>query len=241
MGYHIIVLNKNDELVSSYVESEMEIAKIEGLSEKTLIFEGDENQTPRKLSEVNECKDAIDKYRAGVNAEMLFKEMANDHGLVLETLSQDIENFQIYKAAHKDEIGKSVNIKRGDFLVRNAKNIEIEVKCFRLYGTQPSQYYYLEYKQAIGHRHMDEFTGCSTLVAFYQREGDQPVANSLKMISIRKIFEENNKSVSYNQKYRTLHIPISIMSSGFELIDEVRESIKNPEFIDTKNRTEPGA
>ncbi|QNS41667.1 hypothetical protein H0S70_01350 [Chryseobacterium manosquense] len=62
-------------------------------------------------------------------AQKIFKEQAKNEDLIVEDLSQDAESFKQFLLNKQ----KYIPIKRGDFLIRNFGNLEIEVKCLNFY------------------------------------------------------------------------------------------------------------
>ena len=65
----------------------------------------------------------------------IFAKLARDRQLVLEELSHGPENVRSYVRAKKG------TAKRGDFLVRNRGNAEVEVKCRSFYGRGNRKYF----------------------------------------------------------------------------------------------------
>jgi hypothetical protein len=162
---------------------------------------------------------AKDWFRAGLKAQRLLKQQAIDHGLMIEDLSQDVESFKGYTT------NANVPIKRGDFLIRNARNIEIETKCFTFYRNGNEDCFYIEYADVKKHHNMEKFTGCPVILAVYKRRGDTPEEDSLCMIGIQTIVDENNKRVKYDQDKKCFIVPVSLTKPNFTLIDQVRAEI----------------
>ncbi len=61
------------------------------------------------------------QFLAGERAEQHFEKLFEMKGYILEKIPQDKNNFDKYKNNSEN------HIKRGDFLVRNLKNLEVEV------------------------------------------------------------------------------------------------------------------
>jgi CRISPR/Cas system-associated endonuclease/helicase Cas3 len=131
MGFHIVNI-ENDKLKHDYVETYEELSYVEFITNDSIIYQGEEHWKPFKVSDSDQYKRfAKGWFRAGIQAQELFKEQATNHGYILEMLNQDQKSFKSYTSNVN-----SVSIKRGDFLVRNFGNIEVDVKCrgFRIFN-----------------------------------------------------------------------------------------------------------
>ncbi len=108
-------------LIHSYVESEVELVKLD-IKNDTIIYQGESHWVPEKVGSSKKYKLLAEGwYRAGIKAQELFKVQAKKENLILEELFQDQKSFKSYT-----NTAKSVSIKRGDFLIRNIRNLEIE-------------------------------------------------------------------------------------------------------------------
>ena len=58
---------------------------------------------------------------------------------MVEVIDQDPKSFTQYYDVSDDFL----KIKRGDFLIRNVGNLEIEVKCKTIYWDKRKPYFYL--------------------------------------------------------------------------------------------------
>jgi hypothetical protein len=224
MGYHIIIKAEKGDLVSHYAEKYEDLAEFSDIQSDSIIYEGEPNWKPIIVGEDKKYKNLADpKFRAGMKAEKLFREQAIKHGLMLEKLSQDYDSFKAYKS------GADVPIKRGDYLVRNAGNMEIEIKCFTFYKIDNKECFYIDYHTFKKHQNMESFTKCPVVFVIYHRDGDSPVKDSLCMIALDIICQENNKAISWDDKLKCFIVPISLTTKGFELIDKERAKIQEPE------------
>ncbi len=213
MGYHVIIKSikesKNPSLVYKYIEDLKELVYIDGLQEDSIIYEGEKEWKPYTIKEHEKYKNYLDpRLRAGIKAESLFKEIAKESSIVLEKINQDEASFKDYSDVIED------SIKRGDYIARNAKNVEVEVKCLTKYNDN----FYLPYHDIKKHENLQKHTKTPILFAVFQREDDKVVQDSLHMIEVKKILEENNKSVTYDETAKCLLVPVNIMTSGLELL-----------------------
>lgn len=221
MGYHVII-KSDDELVSYYVEKYEELAFIPNISKNSIVYKGESHWTPSMIKDNDEYSNLTTKeFRAGLKAEVLFKKQAEKNNFIVEKLSQDPESFQGYtQNADKP-------IKRGDYLIRNVKNLEVEVKCFKFYKDKYGEYIKFPSFQYTKHKNMQELSGAPVVIAVYQRSDDSPVDNSLRMISINMIQKKNNKEIKYvdkkysNEKYSYYKIPLVEMNEGFSYFANV--------------------
>lgn len=224
MGYHIIISNNTNRIDSHYIENIEELAIVDNLTQNTIIYEGEKHWTPVAIGADDKYSNYLkDWFCAGIRAQNLFKELAQNNQLIVEDISQDQESFKQYTDS------APTSIKRGDFLIRNARNIEIEVKCRTLYtacDATKSCYYKISFSETKKLDAMQKITGIPIIVAFFTRSGRQPLAETLKMISISKIMKEAKlKKVWYEEKNKDYCVPLSLMEDGFTLIDRARESI----------------
>ncbi len=125
MGFHIININQDNKLETFYAENIEELSKISSITPDSIIYQGEKHWTAVKMGDSPKYADFTkDWYRAGIIAQYIFREQAKQNRLILEELKQDQDSFKSY--THNSEFKK---IKRGDFLIRNVRNLEIDVKC----------------------------------------------------------------------------------------------------------------
>ncbi len=225
MGYHIILKVTDEGLDSRYVEKLDDLRFFPELTEETIIYQGESHWTPMHLKDNETCaRYAEANYRVGMKAQILFEEQSTRHGLIVEALSQTQESFRCY-ASNSD-----VPIKRGDYLIRNAGNLEVDVKCRSLKNADSMPFFFLACADVEKHANMESFTRCPVIIAFFEREGEQPVADSLRMITIGKILEERGKAIKAvsGEHGKVFMIPISLLHDGFTLIDVHRRKLRMP-------------
>jgi hypothetical protein len=154
-------------------------------------------------------------FAAGKKAEQLFEQMAYENGWTVEKIPQDRSSFDKY-AKHSAR-----GIKRGDYIVRNLRNTEVEVKCFsRSRWRTPG--YLLKYSHVKRHEGMQELTDTPVVFAIFERRGRNPVRESLHMIPLSALTGRRSREITYVQKNKSLHIPLASMYPGFELLRSFR-------------------
>lgn len=216
MGYHLIIRHDDGTISTKYSESFNDLTEYSEISSDSIIYQGEKHWSPVTVGEDEHYRNlAHDWFRAGIKAQKLFKTQAIAHGLMIEELSQDVDSFKAYTSS------SDVLIKRGDFLLRNVNNIEIETKCLTYYNNA----FYIKYTGVKRHMNMQTFSGSPVVLAIYERDKDNPKPESLRMITIDSIINENNKSVEYNDNNKCLLVPISLTKPQFTLIDDVRMNI----------------
>lgn len=180
MGYHIVNL-KDNEIVHNYVDSKVEIAYLDNITEDTIIYQGEKHWTPIRVGNELDYKNySKDWYRAGIKAQELFKKQAKDEKLVLEELFQDESSFQQYLIKEK-----YFAIKRGDFLVRNFGNIEIDIKCRGFYENKRKELVFnFKCEDVERHLNMQTLTNTPILIAVYQRNGNDVINETPYFFSI---------------------------------------------------------
>lgn len=218
MGYHLIIQHQDGTITPKFSETFDGLVEYSDISADSIIYQGEQHWSPVVVGQDERYKNLSEKwFRAGIKAQKLFKSQAIGHGLMIEELSQDIDSFKAYTSS------ADVLIKRGDFLLRNVRNIEIETKCFTFYS---DSCFYIEYTDVKRHENMQNYSGSPVVLAIYQRDGDSPVPDSLRMINIQTILDENNKSVKYDAIKKCFIVPLDLARQGFSLIDEVRQAIE---------------
>jgi hypothetical protein len=167
---------------------------------------------------------------AGDEAELEFAHLAEKNGYVVEKIPQDRKGYAKYVSAMGLPVGEYRSIKRGDYLVRNLGNLEVEVKCRtpRIY-LRGRSYYPLKYKEIKGLQNMCKLTNVAVCIAIFEREGRGVKENSLKMITLDDILTKRTGSV-YEEKYKSMMIPVSAMRDGFYVFQEFRNLGMNYRF-----------
>ncbi|WP_062055741.1 hypothetical protein [Aquimarina longa] len=122
MGYHVINIT-NGVLQHDYVE----LSYIDFITKDSIIYQGESHWKPFKVSESKQYKQFSEGwYRAGIQAQEVFKEQAMSNGLILEELNQDQKSFKLYtKNAKKpaNVIQKMKNLKE-----QKLKNLDQQVE-----------------------------------------------------------------------------------------------------------------
>lgn len=156
------------------------------------------------------------RFTAGHRAERAFERLAAERGWVLEPIPQDRATFRKYAGA------SAVGVKRGDYLVRNLGNVEVDVKCFTVYDYgEPG--YLIEYAHVKRHEAMEQMTGSPVVFAVFERSGRSPVEGSLRMIPLSELVgRERAPDVEYIRARKCLHVPVWTMYPGFDLFDHIR-------------------
>ncbi|GEN69857.1 hypothetical protein [Chryseobacterium rhizosphaerae] len=219
MGYYLI--NNEDKTsnpFSAYVEKlEDLIYHIEGEVNDALIVAGSLDSAPFYLRDSDEYKNLChEKFRNGLLAQAIFKEEARKQKFIVELVPQDSESFSDYN------IIDSFTVKRADYVIKNCKDIEVEVKCLSFYTSKNRSYFYIRYHELMKLERMNSIIGKKTVLAIFdQTEVKFPEA-SLKMIELSTIFRENKKSVIYDKDTKCFKIPLELTSSGLDILENYR-------------------
>lgn len=152
-------------------------------------------------------------FLAGERAERYFEALCEGGGYILERISQDRRSFARYAANARNRV------KRGDYIVRNLGNAEVEVKCYsrRRYGSAPC--YRIEYRQLKRHEEMERLTGAPVIFAIFERSGRNVVENSLRMIPLKELTYRRHRGVFYDGKRKSLCVPLGVMYPAFEYFE----------------------
>jgi len=217
MGFHIINI-KGEKIEHQFIENQNELMYREDIKSDTIIYQGEEHWTPIRVgdSEIykNYCKDY---FRAGLKAQELFKTQAKANGFMLEELYQDKESFQQYLVTQE-----FINIKRGDFLIRNFGNIEIDVKCRSFYGKKGKETFNFRCEDVEKHLNMQKLTNTPVVLAIYRRKGSNVIGDAPYFISINTINEHKESfNVHHEEKDNTgncYQIPITLTINSFDFI-----------------------
>ncbi len=228
MGFHVLNID-NGELIYDYVECFEELSYIDFITDDTIIYQGEEHWKPFKVSENEKYKHfAKGWFRAGIQAQAIFREQATQAGFILDELNQDQKSFKSYT-----KNAENISIKRGDFLIRNYGNIEIDVKCRGFREKNGKLCFDFKCDDAIKHQNMQKFTNTPVLIAVYENRNDTPVEETVYLISIDDIL--TNKNITIHERYNIgecFQIPLDETSQGFDLID-----ITHNKNLKRKNKT----
>ncbi len=233
MGFHIIVQPTNtDDMQYHYVEKINDLANF-NLEKHSIIYEGEKKWKPTMLKHSNRFVNfSHDWHRVGIKAQELFRKQSIENNFMIEELSQDQESFKGYTNVTKDFL----NIKRGDFLIRNYGNLEIEVKCRNIKWDRKKKYYffYFNAEHLEKHLNMMKLTKTPILIAIYKRKKDEPLENSLRMIEVsymkkliieKSLIKEPQKN-SKGEKYFVYRIPLKHTMEGFKLVEYLKTKKK---------------
>lgn len=216
MGYHIVNLT-NGNIENDYVENINDIAYLNNIKDDTIIYKGEKHWTPIKFGNDSKYKNFTkDWFRAGLKAQELFKKQAKAEKLMLEELFQDENSFQQYLI--KEEY---FAIKRGDFLVRNYGNIEIDIKCRSFYKDKQGEIVFnFKCDDLERHLNMQSLTKCPILIAVYERKGNEVIEINPYFFSIELLdFSELQKVYIKSEKTGyCFQIPIKKTSTDFNFI-----------------------
>ncbi|WP_291400606.1 hypothetical protein [Daejeonella sp.] len=216
MGYHIINIF-GSEIEHQYVKNELDIAYLDNISENTIIYQGNEEWKPIRLGNDPNFKNyAEDWFRAGLKAQELFKKHAKDHKLILEELNQDIKSFEQYNLENKKD-----KLKRGDFLIRNYGNLEIDIKCRSFYqNTNDDLVFNFKYADYKKHLNMQKETQTPILIAVYKRDGDKVIDDTPYFFSLENL-DKNKLNVVDIKAFNTgkcFQIPLKKTVQNFDFI-----------------------
>ncbi len=216
MGFHVINI-EDGELKHGYVEVIEELAYVEFINDDSVIYQGEEHWRPFKVSEsIKYQKFAQGWYRAGIKAQELFKKQARDDGFILEELNQDQRSFKLYTAN-----SENMPIKRGDFIVRNYGNIEIDVKCRSFRKEKGEVYFDFLEEDAYKHQNMQSFTKTPVLIAVYENRDNCPVKDNIYFFKIDDILNNNDLRIVSRDFGDCYRIPVSFTNKSFDFIRQV--------------------
>lgn len=225
MGFHIILepgLVKDSYV---YVECEFELANYP-INNNSIIYQGERNWKPELVRESSKYSSySFPWHRAGIKAQIIFKDQALKAGYILEELNQDQDTFKAYTGIDN----KYLKIKRGDYLIRNAANIEVDVKCRSIFDKRGRFFFEFNVEHLERHIAMKSFTHTPIIVAVYSRvskECDNVNENSLRMFEIDYLQEyaQKNRLKLWSRKnkrgevYKVYQFPFEMGMPSFDLI-----------------------
>lgn len=216
MGFHIVNI-ENGVLKKDYVESYEELAYVEFITKDSIIYQGEEHWKPFKVSESKKYEHfSKGWFRAGIQAQELFKRQAIANGLILEELNQDQNSFKLYTLNAEKK-----SIKRGDFLIRNYANIEVDVKCRGIRNFKGKRHFDFKCEDAIKHMNMMSFTNAPVLIAVYENVNNKPIEDNIYFFSITSLLEAGNEIQTHYRKGigKCYKIPLDFTHNGFDFID----------------------
>lgn len=217
MGYFLI--SKGTEKPFEVYVNRMEelIYQIEGDLEDVVVVHGSRDNEPYFLKNSKEFKNfCSQKYRIGINAQDFFVKMAKENKFIVEAIPQDQDSYKDYCVLD------SISVKRADYNIRNCSGLEVDVKCLTFYKVNKEECFYIKYKEVMGFERMRSLCNNNTVLAIFKQKNKMVEDDSLIMIELSKILEENNRSVSYDNEKKCLIVPVSLATPGFELLEEHR-------------------
>jgi hypothetical protein len=164
------------------------------------------------------------QFIAGERAERHFEALCAAQGYILERISQDRKSFGTYA------LNTQKRVKRGDYIVRNLKNAEVEVKCYTGRKYRSAKCFVIEYSQIKRHEEMERLIGEPVIFAIFERNGRDVVQNSLRMIPLRELTppSRRHRAVFYDKAIKCLCIPLDVMYPAFEYFEKYKSCITRP-------------
>ena len=237
MGYHIINITENG-IKSEYIKDIKELMYLDTITEDSIIYQGEPHWTPLQVKNTELKNYCIDKYRAGLKAQEYFKTQAKEQGLILEELIQNKESFQQYLISDK-----YIAIKRGDFLVRNYGNLEIDVKCRTFqYLSDVELSFHFSCDDLEKHLNMQKYTQTPIIIAVYQRNGNNFIPEIPYFICIDKIknLSSTLEKVSVKDIGNCYEIPLRLTIQSFDYITDFdRYDMRKSYSIDKMKESYP--
>lgn len=241
MGYHIINITEKG-FFHHFFEDEAELLSSEiTITENSIIYQGDPTNIPIKLKESKFKNYSQSWFIAGLRAQELFKNQGKKNGLILEQISQDQKSFEQYIISKTPFEA----IKRGDFLVRNYSNIEIEVKCKTFYIKNNQDVFYFNCNEFEKHFNMQKIINSPVIIAIYKRENNILKEDNPYFISINEIYrnigllkKEENKEINTGESYL---IPLSLTVQSFDYIKNFDKYDKKSYSVEKIREAHPNA
>ena len=239
MGYHIINITENG-IKNEYVNDKKALMNLDTITEDSIIYQGEPHWTPLQVKNTEFKSYCLDWYRAGLKAQEHFKTQAKEQGLILEELIQDKESFQQYLISNE-----YIAIKRGDFLVRNYGNLEVDVKCrsFRQLSNRELSFRF-SCSDVEKHLNMQEYTQTPIIIAVYQRNGDKFIPKIPYFISIDRIKELSStlEKVFVKNVGDCYEIPLKLTLQSFDYITDFdRYDVRKTYSINEMKKNYPNA
>ena len=218
MGFHVVNIT-NNKLVHEFVEEYEELAFLDFITKDSIIYQGESHWNPFKVSDSERYKHLSKRwFRAGIQAQELFKEQAIEQGFILEELNQDKKSFVAYT-----KNSKNIPIKRGDFLIRNFGNIEVEVKCRGF--KEKGQFFDFKCSDVEKHLNMQDFTNTPILIAVYENRNFKPVSERIYFFPLSLFNDNPDIKVNYREGIGDcFKVPIKKTVKGFDLIKTTFET-----------------
>ena len=229
MGYHVITTNKQtNKIEQTYIKNLTELIWLSNITEDSLILQGEKQSMLIRVGDKKEYSNYTkDWFRAGLKAQEKFKEQAKSEGLILEEINQDKDSFSQYSVVKP--------VKRGDFLIRNRNNIEVEVKCRSFRKINDKLVFHFKCIDVERHLNMQNQTNIPVLIAVYKRNGEDVEDGIPYFISIDEIISNKTSLDTVNEAKENTgicyRIPLSMTSQSFNYIEEINgQKAKNKSY-----------
>ncbi|KMQ67795.1 hypothetical protein ACM39_10615 [Chryseobacterium sp. FH2] len=219
MGYYLINSSEINQPFSVYVDRlEDLIYHVEGDIDDAIIVSGSIDSAPFFLKDSKEYKNLCnERFRNGLRAQEIFEMEARRLQFMVEAIPQDTESFSNYN------IIDSFSVKRADFVIKNCKDIEVDVKCLSFYKIKETSYFYIRYYELMKFERMNSLIDKKTVLAIFdQSKIKSDEQQHLRMIELSTIFKENNRSVIYDENTKCFKIPLDLTTTGFEILENYR-------------------
>jgi hypothetical protein len=158
----------------------------------------------------------------GIKAQHVFIQQAQACGLALLEIDQSQESFKSYTNVAK------CSVKRGDFIIRNAGGIEVDVKCKTFKREKGERYFHFDVDDFEKHANMTAaITNAPVLIAVYERLGDNVNEEQLFMFEIEDMKKHVNtfKVIDHPEYGKSYLIPIGKTKKGFKLIEQYKKQV----------------
>ena len=216
MGFHIVNI-ENGILKKDYVESHEELSYVDFITEISIIYQGEEHWKPVKISDHKKYVHFSKAwFRAGIQAQELFKQQAVQQGFILEELNQDQKSFKLYTSNAENK-----SIKIGDFSIRNFANIGVDIKCRGFRKHKNESHFDFKCEDVKRYLNMQSFTNTTIIIAVYENMKNKPVEESIYFFSIDDIINSNIETYYRNEIGKCFRIPLSFTTKGFGYINEI--------------------
>ncbi|MCR4630661.1 MAG: hypothetical protein K5786_03440 [Treponema sp.] len=192
----------NEDLIYNYCDSLEEVKNEYGINQQTIIIESEkEKQVFRLLDKIDESitfRNTLTNQQMGYMAEKYFRETCAEASLVTVRMEQSAFSYKNYYQTVRKE-----HVKRPDFYILS-KDIFVEVKARSM--DHPNQNYFvkLEKDDVDAYKAFQKLSKKKILLALYRIEETQDVLkDTLRMIELDAITEDNEKIILYNAKFNT--------------------------------------
>jgi hypothetical protein len=202
---------------STYIENPQELINIEEIDENTIVYEADQEWKPYRIKENEILKTYIQRNnKLGLKGQQIFKDKMNQEKMIIEEIDQSQAGLKQYINIANDK-----RIKRGDFIIRNKGNIEIEVKVRTFYSNSENGYYFtIKYSELKSLERMQEILKNKIMFCVFQCINNKINEDKLYFITIDKILNGIlNGFFEYDKKEKYLKIPILCCNEGISYLE----------------------